>query len=153
MTAFLSESICHVWEREGKMFYLQKAKDLVRCNGKPAKLFIVIWSNMMKLNLQDPTSKCNTSLSPLILPRRMFAECMVDLQAANGWDAHVKRCFLCCWKRVFSTISAFSWKNSVSLCPASFCTPRQNLPMTPGLLISYPCTPVPYNEKDISLEC
>ena len=24
--------------------------------------------------------------------------------------------------------SAFSWKNSISLCPASFCTPRPNLP-------------------------
>ena len=29
--------------------------------------------------------------------------------------------------------SAFSWKNSISLCPASFCTPRQNLPVTPGV--------------------
>ena len=24
----------------------------------------------------------------------------------------------------------FSWKNSISLCPASFCTPRPNLPLT-----------------------
>ena len=23
------------------------------------------------------------------------------------------------------------WQNSVSLCPASFCTPRPNLPVTP----------------------
>ena len=29
--------------------------------------------------------------------------------------------------------SAFSWKNSVSLCPASFCIPRPNLPVTPGV--------------------
>jgi len=29
--------------------------------------------------------------------------------------------------------SAFSWHNSVSLCPASFCTPRSNLPGTPGI--------------------
>ena len=27
----------------------------------------------------------------------------------------------------------FSWQNSVSLCPASFCTPRPNLPLTPGV--------------------
>jgi len=27
----------------------------------------------------------------------------------------------------------FSWKNSVSLCPASFCTPRPDLPVTPGI--------------------
>ena len=29
--------------------------------------------------------------------------------------------------------SAFSWQNSISLCPASFCTPRPNLPVTPGV--------------------
>ena len=29
--------------------------------------------------------------------------------------------------------SAFSWQNSVSLCAASFCTPRPNLPVTPGI--------------------
>ena len=29
--------------------------------------------------------------------------------------------------------SVFSWQNSISLCPASFCTPRPNLPATPGI--------------------
>ena len=29
--------------------------------------------------------------------------------------------------------SAFSWQNSVNLCPASFCTPKPNLPVTPGI--------------------
>ena len=29
--------------------------------------------------------------------------------------------------------SVFSWKNSISLCPASFCTPLPNLPVTPGV--------------------
>ena len=29
--------------------------------------------------------------------------------------------------------SAFSWQNSISLCPASFCTPRPNLPVTPSI--------------------
>ena len=28
---------------------------------------------------------------------------------------------------------AFSWQNSISLCPASFCSPRPNLPVTPGV--------------------
>ena len=28
--------------------------------------------------------------------------------------------------------SAFSWQNSISLRPASFCIPRTNLPVTPG---------------------
>ena len=30
-------------------------------------------------------------------------------------------------------ISAFSWQNSISLCPASVCTPRPNLLVTPGV--------------------
>ena len=30
-------------------------------------------------------------------------------------------------------ISVFSWQNSVSLCPASFCTARPNLTVTPGI--------------------
>ena len=29
--------------------------------------------------------------------------------------------------------SAFSWQNFISLCPASFCTLRPNLPVTPGV--------------------
>ena len=29
--------------------------------------------------------------------------------------------------------SAFSWQKSVNLCPASFCTPRSNLPIIPGI--------------------
>ena len=29
--------------------------------------------------------------------------------------------------------SAFSWQNSISHCPASFCTPRPNLPVIPGI--------------------
>ena len=47
---------------------------------------------------------------------------------------------LCCWKKVFAKTSAFSWQNSISLCPASFHTPRPlqgcsslELPVTPGV--------------------
>ena len=40
---------------------------------------------------------------------------------------------MCCWKRVFAVTSALSWQNSISLWPASFCTPRPNLPVTPGV--------------------
>ena len=46
-------------------------------------------------------------------------------------DVHMK--LLCCWKRMFAMTSVFSWQNSVSLCLASFCTPRPNLPVTPGI--------------------
>ena len=44
-----------------------------------------------------------------------------------------KSLLLCCWKRVFAMTSAFSWDNPISLCPASFHTPRPNLPVTPGI--------------------
>ena len=39
-----------------------------------------------------------------------------------------------CGKRVFAMTNAFSGQNSISICPASFCTPRPNLPVTPGYL-------------------
>ena len=38
--------------------------------------------------------------------------------------------------------SVFSWQHSVSLCPASFCTPRPNLPVTGegnGNTLQYSC--------------
>ena len=38
---------------------------------------------------------------------------------------------LCGWKTVFAMTSVFSWQNSVSLFPASFCSPWSNLPVTP----------------------
>ena len=40
--------------------------------------------------------------------------------------------YLVLLEKVFSMTSAFSWQNS-SLFPASFCTPRPNLPVTPGI--------------------
>ena len=40
---------------------------------------------------------------------------------------------LFCWKRVFAMTSVFSWQNSVSIRPASLCTPRPNLPVIPGI--------------------
>ena len=50
--------------------------------------------------------------------------------------------------------SAFSWKNYASLCPGSFCTPRPNLPVIPGYLLTfYFSIPVPYDEKDIYFGC
>ena len=37
------------------------------------------------------------------------------------------------FKEGFAMTSAFSWWNSISLCPASSCTLRPNLPVTPGM--------------------
>ena len=49
--------------------------------------------------------------------------------------------------------SVFSWQNSISLCPVSFCTPSPNLPVTPGvsflLFTKLLLHSSPYNEKDI----
>ena len=36
-------------------------------------------------------------------------------------------------KHMFTMTSMFSWQNSVSLCPASFCTPRPNFPIILGI--------------------
>ena len=46
-----------------------------------------------------------------------------------------------------------SWQNSVSLCPASFCTTRPNLPVIPDISSLFSiffnfCIPVLYDEKD-----
>ena len=45
--------------------------------------------------------------------------------------------------------SAFSWQNSISLCPASFHIPRPNLPVTPGVswlpTFAFKNTPIPPN--------
>ena len=38
---------------------------------------------------------------------------------------------LCCWKRVFAVTCLFFWQKSVSLFPATFCTLRPNLLITP----------------------
>ena len=43
------------------------------------------------------------------------------------------RVFSCVVGRVFPMTNAFSWPNSISLCPASFHIPRPNLPVTPGV--------------------
>ena len=46
--------------------------------------------------------------------------------------------------------SAFSWQNSISLCPTLFCTPKTKFAYYfRCFLTSYFCIPVPYNEKDI----
>ena len=58
-------------------------------------------------------------------------------------DVHVYNRLLCCWKRVFSMTSAFSWQNSVSLCPTSFCTPSPSVPITPGISWLPTSIPIP----------
>ena len=47
------------------------------------------------------------------------------------WCPSVELSFILLW--ALAMTSAFSWENSVSCCPASFCTLRPNLPVTPGV--------------------
>ena len=49
---------------------------------------------------------------------------------------------LSCWKWVFAMTSAFSSQNSVIPFPASFCTPRPNLPVTPGIFLLLHSSPL-----------
>ena len=49
------------------------------------------------------------------------------------WWCPIVEPFFYCWKKVFSMTSVLSWQNSVSLCPDSFCIPKPNLPVIPGI--------------------
>ena len=42
---------------------------------------------------------------------------------------------------MFATTSAISWQNSISLCPASFCTPRPNIQIGKGVHQGYILSP------------
>ena len=48
------------------------------------------------------------------------------------WCPSVGSC-LVLLERVFAMTNALSWQNSVCRCPALFCTPRLNLPVTPDI--------------------
>ena len=57
------------------------------------------------------------------------------------------RIFFCVWKRVFAMTNVFSWQNSVSLWPASFCVLAcLLLQVSLDFLLLHSS---PYNEKDI----
>ena len=49
--------------------------------------------------------------------------------------------------------SEFSWQNSISLCPASFCIQGQICLLLQVFLDFLICIPVSYNEKDIFFGC
>ena len=49
------------------------------------------------------------------------------------WYPCVESSLVLLEESVFAMTSVFSWQNSVSLCPASFCTPRPKLPVIPGI--------------------
>ena len=64
----------------------------------------------------------------------MGAKNIINLiSVVNIWWCPCVESSLVCWKMVFAMTSVFSWQNSVSLLPASFCTLRPNFPITPGI--------------------
>ena len=65
--------------------------------------------------------------------KRVMGETQVRYHSRRVLGTPSRRNHLCCWKRVFAMTCVFSWQNSVSLFPASFCTPRPNLPVNPGI--------------------
>ena len=82
---------------------------------------------------------------PQSAPGLVFADC---IELLHLWLQRIKLIWfsvLTIWwcPRVESSLvllkegicynSVFSWQNSVSLCPASFCSPRPNLPVIPGI--------------------
>ena len=50
----------------------------------------------------------------------------LNMKRCKDWDLEISS-----WKYLSKDL--FHWQNAVSLCPASFCTPRPNLPVTPGI--------------------
>ena len=67
-------------------------------------------------------------------PPSLAAKNIINLiSVLTIWWCSCVESSLVLWKRVFAMTSAFSQHNSVSLCPALFCSPRPNLPITPGI--------------------
>jgi len=60
------------------------------------------------------------------------------------------RVFSCIVRRGYLLWPVHSLGKTLSLCPASFCTPRQNLPVSQGIswLPTF-CILIPYNEKNL----
>ena len=123
---------------------------------------MVVCLSLSDISLHMIISRCiHVATEPHSAPGLIFVDCIEVLhhwlqRTKSIWfqywpsaDAYVKSRLLGCWKRVLWPECSLG--KTVSLCPASFCTPRLNLPVMPGiyLLTSYFCIPIPYNEKDI----
>ena len=102
--------------------------------------------NVKKWSLLWEIIAINSSWSePQSAPGLVFANCIglpPSLAAKNIinlilvltiWWCLCAELSLVLLEEVFSMTSVFSWQNSVSLCPASFCTLRSNLPGSPGI--------------------
>ena len=85
----------------------------------------------------------NSWSEPQSSPGFVFADCIellyLWLQKTiwflywQSGDVLLYSCLLGSWKRLFALTNTFSWKNSISLCSASFCAPGSNLPAILGI--------------------
>ena len=71
----------------------------------------------------------SSSCSYLVMKSECLSSSLATIEKPGSFLPH----YLQLLKRVFAMTNVFSWQNSVSLLPASFCTPRPNLPVTPGI--------------------
>ena len=122
-------------EDEAERFY-EDLQDLLEVTPKEDVLFIIGDWNAKEGSQEIPGVTGKVGLGIQNEARQRLTEfCQENsLVIANTlFQQHKRRLYTCCWKRVFTMTSEFSWQNSISLCPASFCTPRPNLPVTPGV--------------------
>ena len=141
---------------------------------KPLQYYKVISLQLIKINEKKKSLNFAKEVQPKSVPSPVFDDCVeLSIFGCNEYnqsdfDIDHLEMSMC---RIFSCAvgngcllmtSAFFWQNSFSLCPASFCTPRSNLPVSPDIsfffpsryiLTSYFCIPAPYNERDIFSGC
>ena len=107
---------------------MNKRVQVLECNLKNDKMISVCFQgkpfNITVIQVYAPTSNAEET------EVEQFYE---DLQDLLELTSKKDVLLLCCWKRMFAMTSAFSWQNSISLCPASFRIPSPNLPVTPGV--------------------
>ena len=96
--------------------------------------FPTFFNLSLNLAIRSSWSEPQSALSLVLLTPFLAAKNIINLiWSWPSGDVHVWSLLLCCWKRVFAVTSVFSSQNSISLCPGSFCTPRPNFPVTPGV--------------------
>ena len=78
---------------------------------------------------------------------------MYDTQITHT-HTHTVKVWIISRKRVFAMTSVFSWQHSLSLCPASFYTPKAKLSCYSRIsLLPTFAFQFPYDEKDICFWC
>ena len=112
----------------------KREADIVVQSLSHVRLFATLWTAACQASLSINSSRSPPKSMSIesVMPSNHLILCHPFLLMPSIFPS-IRGLLLCCWKRVFAMTSVFSWQNSISLCPASFCTPRPNLPVTPGV--------------------